>query len=104
MKNHASLGFEEPIFVFLTAIGISEIIRLPNNFSNHFVDNFIISSLWGSSLYRIKFDENYNRVIFSEKIYIGQRIRDLKYHHKMKVIFLALEEEGELGILSKLIN
>ena len=65
-KSHTSLGFEEPIFAFVPSIGISEIIRLPNNFSDHFTDNFIISSLWGNSLYRIKFDENYDRIIFSE--------------------------------------
>ena len=78
-----------------------EIIKLPNDFSNHFIDNFIVSSLWDSTLYRIKFDKDFNRIIFSEKIFIGQRIRDLKYHDKMKAIFLALEEVGELGIIFK---
>ena len=100
-KNHKKLGFEEPIFVFVPAIGISEIIKIPNTFSNYFTDNFIVSSLWGSSLHRIKFDENFERVLFSEKIFIGQRIRDLKYSNKTDSIFLALEETGELGILSK---
>ena len=87
------------IFAFISAIGISEIIKLPNDFSNHFIDNFIISSLWGSTLYRIKFDKNYSRIIYYEKIFIGQRIRDLKYHPKMKAILLALEQEGELGVI-----
>lgn len=100
-KNHISLGFKEPIFAFIPSIGISEIIKLPNDFSNHFIDNFIVSSLWDSTLYRIKFDKDFNRIIFSEKIFIGQRIRDLKYHDKMKAIFLALEEVGELGIIFK---
>jgi hypothetical protein len=40
-------------------------------------------------------------VLFFEKIYIGQRIRDLKYHNDKKTIFLALENNGEIGILSK---
>ena len=101
LKSHTSQKFEEPIFSFVPSIGISEIIRLPNNFSDHFVDNFIVSSLNGNSLYRIKFDENYNKIIFNEKIFIGNRIRDLKYHDKMNAIFLALEEKGEIGILSK---
>ena len=102
LKDHKSLGFEEPIFAFVPSLGISEIIKLPNSFSEHYIDNFILSSLWGSSLYRIKFDENYNKIIFFEKIFIGERIRDLKYHYKMNAIFLALENTiGELGILSK---
>ena len=101
LKNHASSGFEEPIFTFVPSIGISEIISLPNSFSKHFENNFIVSSLAGKSLHRLKFDKNYNKVIFNEKIFIGSRIRDLKYHNKTNSIFLALEEKGEIGILTK---
>ena len=101
LKYHSKLGFEEPVFAFVPSVGISEIIKLPNDFSDHFIDNFIVSTLNGRSLHRIKFDENYNKVIFNEKIFIGYRIRDLKYHNKMNTIFLALEEKGELGILSR---
>ena len=101
LKYHSKLGFEEPVFAFVPSVGISEIIKLPNDFSDHFIDNFIVSTLNGRSLHRIKFDENYNKVIFNEKILIGYRIRDLKYHNKMNTIFLALEEKGELGILSR---
>ena len=101
LKYHSKLGFEEPVFAFVPSVGISEIIKLPNGFSDHFIDNFIVSTLNGKSLHRIKFDENYNKVIFNEKIFIGYRIRDLKYHNKMNAIFLALEEKGELGILSR---
>jgi len=100
-KYHSKLGFEEPVFAFVPSVGISEIIKLPNDFSGHFIDNFIVSTLNGRSLHRIKFDENYSKVIFNEKIFIGYRIRDLKYHNKMNTIFLALEEKGELGILSR---
>ena len=99
LKDHVSSGYEEPLFAFVPAIGISEIIKLPNEFSNQFIDNFIISSLWDSSLYRIKFDENFNRIIFMEKIFVGQRIRDIKYSYKINAIILALEEKGELGII-----
>lgn len=99
LKNHSSQGFQEPIFAFVPSIGVSEIIKLPNSFSNQFIDNFIVSSLWDSSLYRIKFDKDFNKIIFIEKIFIGQRIRDLKYSDKIKAIVLALEEKGELGII-----
>ena len=67
---------------YVPSIGISEIIRLPNNFSNHFIDNFLIASLNGKSIFRIKFDKNYNKILFSEKIFIGDRIRDIKYHNE----------------------
>ena len=29
---------------------------------------------------RVKFDKDYTRVIFSEKIFIGDRIRDIKFN------------------------
>ena len=36
LKNHEKNGFIEPLFAFVPSVGISEIIRLPNNFSEHF--------------------------------------------------------------------
>jgi len=35
-----------------------------------------------------------------ENIYIGERVRDLKFHNKLNLIILAFEENGEIGILS----
>ena len=99
VKDHESLGFEEPIFAFIPALGISQIIELPNNFSDRFKENFIVASLNGRSIHRIKFDKNYNRILFDEKIFIGQRIRDLNYSPELNAILLALEEEGEIGII-----
>ena len=98
-KDHNANGYVEPVFSFLKAIGISELIKLPNNFSNFWQDNFILSSLWGHSIFRIKFDKNYNKVIFLEKIYLGKRIRDIMYLNDEKMIILSLEELGEIGII-----
>ena len=98
-KSHNNFGFEEPVFSFVPSIGISQLIKLPNDFSNQWIDNFIITSLQGKSIFRIKFDNNYKNILFYEKIYIGQRIRDIKYHHKLGAILLALENKGQLGIL-----
>ena len=99
-KNHYSQGFEEPLFAFVPAIGISEIIQLPNTFSEIFDNNFIISSLYGYNIFRIKFDKDYTRVIFSEKIFIGDRIRDIKFNSQLKAMLLALEKNGEIGIIT----
>ena len=101
-KNHFDNGFEEPIYSFIPSIGISEIIKIPNEFSEKWIDNFIITSLFGRSIYRVKFDNNFNKLVYVEKIYIGQRIRDIKYMKKENLILLALEEKGQIGILSSL--
>ena len=100
-KNHHKNSFEEPVYSFVPSIGISEIIKLPNTFSKHFQDNYLLSSLNGHHLYRIKFNELYQSVIYLEKIYIGERVRDLKFHDKLDLIILAFEENGEIGIISK---
>ena len=99
-KNHYSLGFEEPLFAFVPSIGISEIIKLPKNFSKIYNNNFIISSLYGSNIFRIKFNKDHTRVIFNEKIFIGDRIRDIKYNDQLNGIILALEKNGEIGIIT----
>ena len=101
-KSHSDNGFEEPIYSFIPSIGISEIIKIPNEFSDKWIDNFIITSLFGRSIYRVKFDINFNKLVYVEKIYIGQRIRDIKYMEKENLILLALEEKGQIGILSSL--
>ena len=101
IKNHSEMNFEEPIFSFVPSVGISELIKLPDTFSPFFKNNFLISSLNGRTLYRVKFDEKYTRLIFKENIFIGKRIRDLKFHDELNVILLALEEDGEIGIISK---
>jgi len=99
-KDHKNNGFIEPIFSFIPSIGISEIINLPNSFSQHWQNNFILSSLNNNSLFRIKFDDKYSKVIYSERIFIGKRIRDIKYYNKLNIILLAQEYDSTLGILS----
>ena len=100
-KSHKDRGFEEPIYIFLSSVGISELIFLPNAFHVDWQDNVIVSSLNGRSIYRIKFsDKNYNKVIYVEKIFIGERIRDIKYSINQNLIVLALEDTGVVGLLS----
>lgn len=100
-KSHIKNNFSEPIFSFLPAIGISEIIKLSNNFSEMWQDNFLIGSLNGKYLYRVKFDEMYEKILYYEKIFIGDRIRDIIYENESNDIYLSLELNGTLGILSK---
>ncbi len=101
-KNHEKEGLEEPIFAFVPSVGISELIKVSNQFSKHFFkDNYLVSTLNDRSLYRVKFNSDYNRLIYKEKIYIGERIRDLNYKENGNEILLALEENSHLGIITK---
>ena len=96
-KSHD--GFVEPIFTFVPSIGISQIIKLPNSCNSKWKDNYLLSSLAGNSIYRIKFSENLDKILFYETIYVGERVRDIIYEEKNKIIFLILEETASLGML-----
>lgn len=99
-KSHASFGFEEPIYSFPHGLGISEILMLKNNFSNFFKrDVLTISTLGAKSIFFASFDDNFSRILSMEKIFLNERVRDLKYHKNSNSILLAFEENGELGIL-----
>ena len=104
-KSHSENNFEEPIFVFLPSIGISELIILPNSFDSKWKNNALVASLNDRSIYRMKFqDKSFKKILYSEKIYIGERIRDIKYIEKYKAIIIALERTGNIGVLKKTIN
>ena len=100
-KNHLSQGFEEPIYTFVPAIGISEIIKLPNEFSEMFDNVYIVSSLYGKSIFLVRLNTKPFRITFAEKIFLNERIRDIKYLGNEKSILLAFETKGEIGILKK---
>lgn len=95
--SHTDLNFEEPIYAFVPSIGISEIIKIPESKFVPWKNNYLVSSLYRGSIYRIKLSKNFNKIIFMEEIFIGKRIRDLKFINDK--IFLALENDGELGVL-----
>ena len=100
LKSHKENGFQEPIYVFVPSIGISELIILPNSFNPKWKFNALITSLNGRSIYRAKFeDESFQNIIYVEKIFIGERIRDIKYVDKLNFIIVALERTGDIGII-----
>ena len=100
LKSHSAYNFEEPIHTFLPSIGISELMFLPDNFNLKWQNNILVTSLNGRSIYRVKFeDDTFNNIVYVEKIFIGERIRDIKYVDKLKLIIVALERTGDIGIL-----
>ena len=95
LKNHDKNGFIEPIISFVPSIAISEIIKVPDKFSIHWKNSYLVSTLGGKVVYRVLLDKNLSKVINYEKIYIGKRIRDLIYIEDYNVFILALEGSGD---------
>jgi hypothetical protein len=51
---------------------------------------------------RIKFNLDFKKIDYYEKIFVGERMRDLKYFDKKSMIIIALEDSGSLGVLTNL--
>ena len=99
--DHESSNYQEPIFAFVPSLAVTEIVKLGNNFTNEWQDNYLVGSLNGRKLLRVKFSQDKSKVIYIEKIFIGERIRDLLYDEKSRTILLALEDTGSIGVLYK---
>ncbi len=105
LKSHKENGFQEPLYAFVPSIGISQLIILPDTFNSEWQSSALITSLNGRSIYRVKFeDDNFDKIIYVEKIYIGERIRDIKYVDKLNFIIVAFERTGDIGILKNELN
>jgi len=90
------------LYAFVPSIGISEIMITPENFDDKWKNTLIVTSLNGRSIYVIKFQsKNFDKIVYVEKIFIGERIRDIKYVHKIKSFILSLERTADIGVLKK---
>jgi len=77
-------GFQQPIFVWIPSIGVSNLIRIEQDRFPVWKGDFMVSSLHAHSLFRIRLLDQ--RVIFSEPIEIGERIRDIIEGHDGRLV------------------
>ena len=66
--------FTEPLFAWVPSIAVSPIIRI-NAFDDRWNGDLLVGSLKAQTLFRLRTKQN--RVLFSEPIWIGHRIRDI---------------------------
>ena len=90
MKSHIDYGFIEPIKYFTPSIAISEITSISDN------KDYVVSSMKERALFFFSLDDK-NKIQKLDKVYIGERIRDLFFYDKK--IFLFLEDTTSIGIL-----
>jgi glucose/arabinose dehydrogenase/cytochrome c2 len=72
LKN--TIKWQKPLFAFTPSVAASSIIQI-NKFNDRWDNDLLVGSLKAKSLFRLKYEEG--RVIYSEPIWIGHRIRDL---------------------------
>ena len=98
-KSHIKFGFIEPLKYYVPAIGISQLIYMPNEFN---VDNkkyLYVTSLRAGSVYVIQINESYTKIIDEDRIYFQQRIRDIEYDEENDLFFLLFENTPSIGVL-----
>ena len=91
MKSHIDYGFIEPIKYFTPSIAISEITSISDD------KDYVVSSMKEKSLFFFSLDDK-NKIQKLDKVYIGERIRDLFFYDKK--IFLFLEDTTSIGVLN----
>jgi len=67
-------GYTAPMFAWMPSVAVSQLIEI-ENFNPRWDGDLLVGSLKASSLYRLRLQAD--RVLYSEPIWIGQRIRDL---------------------------
>ncbi len=103
-KSHKDYGFVEPIKYFTPSIGITEILKVQYSLVNQ--HKLLVASMGydkeedDMTLHILNFDENFKQLKY-EKIYIGERIRDIIDLGNGSIL-MTLESSGSFGILKNI--
>ncbi len=110
LKNHKN--FKEPFLAFAPSIGISDIEYYDKELFDRWTGDLLVASMKnntgmtqllnpGLSLYRIKMSEDNDKIIYQEKIFIGDRIRDIEILDN-GLIFIVTEENPSIYKINKI--
>lgn len=69
-----SVDFAEPLFAWVPSAAISPVIQI-SDFSDRWNGDLMVGSLKAQTLFRLRMLDN--RIVFSEPIWVGHRIRDI---------------------------
>jgi cytochrome c2 len=68
-------GFEAPLFAWVPSVGVSAVTGFRKNLFDRWKGDVLVASLAGKSIWRVRTDRG--RVVTTERIEIGDRVRDL---------------------------
>ena len=96
----------EPVTFFKPSIATSEILNVDKFLSDKDnLDDYFLGTLGYDKnlnhyyLHHLKLNYKNNKINKFDKIFIGERIRDMKYIDDLNLILLFLENSASLGIL-----
>ena len=87
-------------------------MRIPITFNEKFTNDFFIGTLGSPgminagalSIHHIRFNENFDQIIFNDVIPIGERIRDMIFIKEKNIVLMVLENTPTIGILKQIFN
>jgi aldose sugar dehydrogenase len=92
-------GYDMPLFAWVPSVGVSNVIQL-SGFNKRWDGDLLVASLKAGTLFRLRLDGQ--RVVYSEPIWLGERIRDLLQRRDgtivlwtddAKLLFLGVDEQ-----------
>ena len=108
-NEHKKNGFNEPVLYWNINPGIGQIKKVPTKFSDNWSDRFLITSLSGSlkpngrymgkSLFLTKFNKDFSKVAQMDRIFLGERMRDIIYDDEFNIFLITMESSSNIGIL-----
>ncbi|MEZ5564908.1 MAG: PQQ-dependent sugar dehydrogenase [Gammaproteobacteria bacterium] len=69
-------GYTKPVFAFMPSIGISNLLESTGEEFPLWRGDLLVTALKDRSIWRLRYEDN--RVIYSERIPVGERVRDLE--------------------------
>jgi len=94
-SSHEGYGFVEPLKYFTPSIGISEISVKSESDSNI----IYTSSLRAKSIYIIRTNKNFTKVVNEDRLILDYRIRDIKYVDNLGGYIVILENTPSIGFI-----
>ena len=94
-SSHKDYGFKEPLKYFTPSIGISEIsIKNKKDFNEIYA-----SSLRAHSIYIVKSDKIFSRVLNTDRLILDYRIRDIKFSKSLNGFIVIFENTPSIGFI-----
>ena len=105
--NHNKNGFKEPLKHYTPSVAPSHIMNV-DQLRTDFNNDFFMSTLGNlpapgrRALHHLKFDKDYQKVIFNDVIYVDDRVRDMIYVKSKSKVVMILENGPTIAILEAL--
>lgn len=88
--------YQKPIFAWVPSVAPSDIIKITGEKFDYWKGDFLVGTMRDQSLRRLRINEK-NRVVYDERIELGQRVRDLTILPDDKIALIT--DDGYLFII-----